>query len=604
MMPCLAEWTVAADFGSAGTWSHSLAGSLVVMEPAMVLGQATRWLPTWLTPLWVIALGLALGAIATVVVYGVLALLSYVPGLGTLADSPRRGVIASLLVGGLLALGLCWTYVPRAEEYAESLILPLTCIGLLFGFGVVYGLWHRTRSEWSQILGEGVIPYLLGVAAAFGLVGLITTPMVNRPMEFIESIRQVNLVGDGTVRIPVTIPASAAETNPDDAPFVPAGISYNRRAAAEVIIESDRTILLADAADPGTFSGPPHRVFAGDQQRYRYEDRETPPIPGDSSRLHIQNREINPATVVFTFKYVPAIPEAGAVVAIAIIFFLTLTSLMAFRQAAPRVWALALSTAKNEMAQPLYLLLLAIGMFGVLFFGIYPFNTLGDDIRLLKDSGVTLIMVLGMLQAVWSAGTSVSDEIEGRTALTVLSKPVSRRSFILGKYAGIMLAVLVLFVIIASVLLVVISYKPIYDARESTRGDTTWQQGHEEIMTTIPVLGLYFMETMAIGAVAVALATRLPLLANFITCFVVYVIGNLTSPLVASTEGNNELVGFVGKLIAVVVPNLNVFNVQSAVDAGNPIPIIYLAGAFNYLVCFAIAVWMLAMLLFEDRDLA
>ena len=109
---------------------------------------------------------------------------------------------------------------------------------------------------------------------------------------------------------------------------------------------------------------------------------------------------------------------------------------------------------------------------------------------------------------------------------------------------------------------------------------------------------------MAIGAVAVALATRLPLLANFITCFVIYVIGNLTSPLVASAQGNNELVGFVGKLIAVIVPNLNVFNVQSAVDAGNPIPTIYLAGAFNYLVCFAIAIWMLAMLLFEDRDLA
>jgi hypothetical protein len=109
---------------------------------------------------------------------------------------------------------------------------------------------------------------------------------------------------------------------------------------------------------------------------------------------------------------------------------------------------------------------------------------------------------------------------------------------------------------------------------------------------------------MVIGAIAVALATRLPLLANFIICFVVYVIGNLTSPLVASAEGNNELVGFVGKLIAVVIPNLNIFNVQSAVDTGNQIPPLYLAGAFNYLFCFVIAIWMLSMLLFEDRDLA
>ena len=93
-------------------------------------------------------------------------------------------------------------------------------------------------------------------------------------------------------------------------------------------------------------------------------------------------------------------------------------------------------------------------------------------------------------------------------------------------------------------------------------------------------------------------------MANFLTCFTIYVVGNLTSPLVAASRDNNELVGFVGKLIAVIVPNLNVFNVQSAVDSGNPIPMIYLAGAFNYLGCFVIAIWMLAMLLFEDRDLA
>ena len=305
-----------------------------------------------------------------------------------------------------------------------------------------------------------------------------------------------------------------------------------------------------------------------------------------------------------TFENRPAVPEASSIIGTATMFFLSVAGIVAFRQAAPRVWALSLSTAKNEMAQPLYLLLLAIGLFGVLLFSVIPFNTMGDDIRLLKDSGVTLIMVLAMLQAVWSAGTSVSDEIEGRTALTVLSKPVSRRSFVLGKYAGIVLSVLVLFVILAAVLLVVVAYKPIYDARESSSEDPVWQVGHEEIMTTVPVLGLYFMQTMVIAGIAVALATRLPLIANFITCFVIYVIGNLTSPLVASSEGNNELVGFFGKLIAVVVVNLNAFNVQAAVDAGNPIPPIYLAAAFNYLICFAIAIWMLAMLLFEDRDLA
>ncbi len=84
------------------------------------------------------------------------------------------------------------------------------------------------------MLGEGVIPYLLSVAGLFGLIGLVSTPMVARPMDFIESIAQVNLVGDGTVRTPVTIPAIAADIDPDEAPFVPANISYNIRSASEI----------------------------------------------------------------------------------------------------------------------------------------------------------------------------------------------------------------------------------------------------------------------------------------------------------------------------------------------------------------------------------
>jgi len=591
---CFADTLLASDLFAAGSLS---------LAPGLVLAQASNWLPVWLTPIWLITLGLAIGAVCSIAVYLSLALLSFIPGLGTLADVPRRGVTASVVLGGVFAALLCWQYVPSAGDHAQSLIAPLVVIGMIFGFGVVYGMWHRTRSEWPQILSEGVVPYLLTTIGAFALIGLAATYWVEEPMDYLRSIPAVNLVGDGTLTVPVQVAASP-EVQADQAPFFPADLDYNLRNLAELTIESNRTVQLADAADPAGFSRSPTRINAGERMVYRYEDRESSPLPQNPERLHIQNREIDAATVVFSFKYLPAIPQVATAVAIAASFFLLITALVAFRQAAPRVWALALSTAKNEMAQPLYLLLLAIGLFGVLLFSIYPFNTMGDDIRMMKDSGVTLIMVLGMLQAVWSAGTSVSEEIEGRTALTVLSKPVSRRSFILGKYAGIMLAVLVLFVILSAVLFIVLSYKPIYDARENSIGLTTWQTGFEEIMTTVPILGLYFMQTMTIAGVAVALATRLPLLANFITCFTIYVVGNLTSPLVASASENNELVGFVGKLIAVIVPNLNVFNVQAAVDSGNPIPMIYLAGAFNYLGCFVIAIWMLAMLLFEDRDLA
>jgi len=66
------------------------------LTTGLLLGQMS-WIPAWLTPLWLVGLGLALGAIAAGVIYGGLALLSFIPALGTIPDSPRRGIIASLL---------------------------------------------------------------------------------------------------------------------------------------------------------------------------------------------------------------------------------------------------------------------------------------------------------------------------------------------------------------------------------------------------------------------------------------------------------------------------------------------------------------------------
>ena len=576
---------------------------LSALASGAFLGQMANWLPVWLTPIWVLSVGLVLGAVSLVVVLGVFALLSFTP-LGKIADSARSGVIASLVLGVAFSAALLTIFLPRGGEYQGMLVLPILSFGIVAGFAVIYGMWSRTRAELKAIATEGIVPYVLSTAGLFALVGLAATPLVKEPNEIIGSIWQVNLFSDGTEKVVRNVKPSSVDINPDEAPFQKVEMSYVMFNVAELSITSDKTILIADAETPSKFNMTPVRIDAGETVRYLRENREAPPLPLDPSSVFMQNREIDEATVTMTFVTRPTVPEASSIVTTAIVFFWLIMGYIALRQAAPRVSAVALSTAKSEMAQPLYLLLLLIGLFGMLLFAIMPFNTLGEDIRLMKDSGVTLIMVLGMLQAVWSAGTSVSDEIEGRTALTVLSKPLSRRSFLIGKYIGIMFSVLVLFVIIGAVLLVVISYKPIYDARETTRVTPEWQISHEEVVTTVPALALYFMQAMAIGGIAVALATRLPLIANFVVCFVIYVIGNLTAPLVRSTNGENELVGFVGKLIAVVVPNLNTFNVQSAVDAGNQIPPIYLAGAFTYLFFFAVMILMVAMLMFEDRDLA
>ena len=181
--------------------------------------------------------------------------------------------------------------------------------------------------------------------------------------------------------------------------------------------------------------------------------------------------------------------------------------------------------------------MLAIGVFGLILFPFVPYNTLGEDIKMVKDEGLTLIMVLSILMALWTASVSIAEEIEGRTALTLLSKPVGRREFIFGKFLGILVPVAIMFLVLGAIFLASVSYKVVYDARESALADPTLAECQREMLQVAPGLLLAFMEAVVLTAISVAISTRLPMMANLIICASIYVLGHLVPILANSAVG-------------------------------------------------------------------
>jgi ABC-type transport system involved in multi-copper enzyme maturation permease subunit len=289
-------------------------------------------------------------------------------------------------------------------------------------------------------------------------------------------------------------------------------------------------------------------------------------------------------------------------VAIAVAVLMTLGALL--RWVAPKVAAISRTTSKEALSQPLFYVLLAIGVFGLVAFPFVPYNTLGEDIKMVKDEGLTMIMVLSIILALWTASLSIADEIEGRTALTLLSKPVSRWQFILGKFLGILVPVAIMFIVLGALFLGSVSYKVVYDAKESALPDPTWSQCRDEMLQIAPGLALAFMETVVLTAISVAISTRLPMLANLIICAAVYVLGHLVPILVNSAVGQIEFVRFVANLLAAILPVLDHFNISAGISAGQDVPAVYLAWAALYCVVYSTVAMLLALLLFEDRDLA
>ena len=104
------------------------------------------------------------------------------------------------------------------------------------------------------------------------------------------------------------------------------------------------------------------------------------------------------------------------------------------------LWAITKNAFAEVTRQPVYGILLLVGMAMI---GLSPSITaftMMEDVKLLVDMGLGTMFMLGIVLAVLSATQIISREIEARTAGAIISKPVGRFVFVTGKFLGVSLA--------------------------------------------------------------------------------------------------------------------------------------------------------------------
>lgn len=110
------------------------------------------------------------------------------------------------------------------------------------------------------------------------------------------------------------------------------------------------------------------------------------------------------------------------------------------------------NTWTESIRQPIFTVLTLVAALGLVLnpsLAAYSMETGDGDRKLLIDMGLSVLFLTGLLLAAFSATGVLSQEIEQRTVLTVVSKPVSRPVFVLGKFLGVAGAILVAFWILS-----------------------------------------------------------------------------------------------------------------------------------------------------------
>jgi ABC-2 family transporter protein len=321
----------------------------------------------------------------------------------------------------------------------------------------------------------------------------------------------------------------------------------------------------------------------------------------------------------------------------------------------PKAGAVALAAFREGVRQWMFWLLVTFAVLMMTISIFVPYFTFGEDYLMVKQIGYDTIMFFAILFGTLAASISISEEIEGRTAVTLMSKPVSRRQFLLGKYAGILLAALFMFGVLAVYFEGILFVKHWWDklnpltpsATETATSSEPYRVGvvatpawvldtlqawHLDStatdflrgvgqwiahsIDTLPGLILCFSHVLVLVALAVALATRVPMVVNLVTILVVYFAAHLTPALLSvanrvATNNQNSaagLVGFVTRVFDTILPDLSSFRMDPSLLSDAPPPpaafAAYVASVTFYGVLYTVIVLLLGLVLFEDKDLA
>ncbi|HEV8426618.1 MAG TPA: ABC transporter permease subunit [Pyrinomonadaceae bacterium] len=213
----------------------------------------------------------------------------------------------------------------------------------------------------------------------------------------------------------------------------------------------------------------------------------------------------------------------------------------------------------------------------------------GQERKVIVDLGLSAMLLFGMFIAIFVGVGLVYKEIERRTIYAVFSKPVGRGEFLVGKYLGLCLTLLVNVLVMG----VGVSLALLYVSR-----------GWDPLIPTIwPAVLLIYMELMLLTAVALLFSSfSSPALSALLT-FLIFVVGHFSSDLksLAVSLGSPSARWFFTGLYY-LLPNLaNYSFITPAAHGRTPAAGFVFASAF-YALIYITVILAAATLIFSRRN--
>lgn len=286
------------------------------------------------------------------------------------------------------------------------------------------------------------------------------------------------------------------------------------------------------------------------------------------------------------------------------------------------IWSIAKTTVGDAMRKKVLqiFLVVAIGLIviSLSFSQTLSFSTkegASTDIMLVKSFGLGLMAMAGWLISLVMGVSLIPQEIERRTIYTILSKPVKRYEFIIGKFLGAMLTLGICVAFMGVVFIGVVmakAHSASVAAASASTGISAMQAGVQKVqlfdINMIWSVVMIYLQFMVLSAVVLLFSVFLTPTVNFFMGLGVYIIGvmaSMTETLASNESSLNFLLKGFYKIIHMIIPNFDKFNITNTLlhpEAHITNVMKYTGEVALYGIFYTLLMMMLAIIIFEKKE--
>lgn len=240
----------------------------------------------------------------------------------------------------------------------------------------------------------------------------------------------------------------------------------------------------------------------------------------------------------------------------------------------------------------------------------------GEEQRFLRDFGVGFIILITLLMTIFLGVSLVPPDIERRTIFTILSKPVSRLEFLLGKFAGLSFTLGLNLLVLSAVFLISYTFNKV--GHETWAGALKIEDQHPGLMYDLSnishALVLHFAQLIVLAALALTMSLVVSPITAIVFSFLIYFGGQMSSywgQLGGQGQGQeghdsgSVLPKPVQGLVSVLyyaLPRLDRFDVRDKLVTDAPVTTAYVWKASGGGLIYVAVLLLIGYLVFSDRE--